>query len=355
VVTNPAPPFSVIVPNGSIWNYFNTNAAPSPQGTTNWFEPGYDASAWLSGRGELGAGDANRSQDANNPETTQMDIGPGASRYLGVYFRHEFVVPNPAQYANLVVRLLRDDGAVVYLNGKAVYTNNMNAGPFTYATAALNSVNDDGTLYFTGNIAPTNLVAGQNVLAVEMHQDNATSSDLSFDLMLWGAFAPPLIVLAPTGGNYPLGITTNLTVSATGALPLSYLWQKDGLDLTNNPTATTSNLVLATLQPQDAGSYRVFISNPSGVTVSNDPPALVVVGLYIPASSVSLSNAAGQSSLVFSLPTVDGLHYEVVFKTNLADATWLTYTNLTGNGGLMPVSIPIDPAKTNAFYRIRLN
>ena len=185
VATNPPAPVSVIVPNGSVWKYFNTNSAPANDGSgLIWFQPGYADTTWLSGAGELGGGDANHNADANNPETTVIDVG-AASRFLAIYFRHEFTVSNPSQYTNLIVRLLRDDGAVVYLNGNPVYTNTMNAGPFTYNTLAT-AVTDDGIVYYAASVNPTNLVTGANLLAVEVHQDSATSSDLSFDLMLWG-------------------------------------------------------------------------------------------------------------------------------------------------------------------------
>ena len=45
---------------------------------------------------------------------------------------------------------------------------------------------DDGTNFLTNAISGT-LLAGTNVVAVEIHQSVATSSDISFDLALVGA------------------------------------------------------------------------------------------------------------------------------------------------------------------------
>ena len=235
--TNP-PAVSVIVPNGSVWKYFGTNSAPPTNSSLVWLQPGYDDSTWLSGAGELGGGDANHNADANNPETTLIDIG-ATTRYSAVYFRHAFNVANPSQYTNLLVRLLRDDGGVVYLNGNPVLTNNMNAGPFTYATLATAAIGDDGTVYVIGNVNPTNLVTGANTLAVEVHQDNTTSSDLSFDLMLWGegSITPPPMSISLTGGNVQITwIGSGFKLQHKNDLSPSVSWQ----DVAGNPQNTYS-------------------------------------------------------------------------------------------------------------------
>ena len=137
------------------------------------------------------------------------------------------------------MRLLRDDGGVVYLNGNPVLTNNMNAGPFTYATLATAAIGDDGTVYVIGNVNPTNLVTGANTLAVEVHQDNTTSSDLSFDLMLWGegSITPPPMSISLTGGNVQITwIGSGFKLQHKNDLSPSVSWQ----DVAGNPQNTYS-------------------------------------------------------------------------------------------------------------------
>ena len=97
-------------------------------------------------------------------------------------------------YSGLNLRLLRDDGAVVYLNGTEIWRTNMPAGPVAYDTAASAVIGGtDETTYVSPPATLANtLVDGTNVLAVEIHQSSATSTDISFDLELTG-------VLAPTG------------------------------------------------------------------------------------------------------------------------------------------------------------
>jgi hypothetical protein len=83
--------------------------------------------------------------------------------------------------------LLRDDGAVVYLNGTEVFRSNMPGGTIGYTTLASSAVDGANEItFFQTTINPTNIVRGTNVVAVELHQQRADSSDISFDLDLWG-------------------------------------------------------------------------------------------------------------------------------------------------------------------------
>src|SRR4030095_15232166 len=58
----------------------------------------------------------------------------------------------------------------------------------------------DESTYITTVIPASVLTPGNNIIAVEIHQDDGASSDISFDLMIWGA-GPPLTITT-SGGNY---------------------------------------------------------------------------------------------------------------------------------------------------------
>ncbi len=163
-----------IISKNSTWKYMVTSSEPS-----SWENTGYNDSSWPSGAGEIGYGDGG--------EATTIGYGGNASnKYITTYFRHSFTVSNPAQWADLTLELQRDDGAVVYLNGTEVYRTNMPGGSISWNTTANSAVSGtDESTYFTQNISNT-LVSGTNVLAVEVHQSSATSSDKSFDLALIG-------------------------------------------------------------------------------------------------------------------------------------------------------------------------
>src|SRR5688500_195238 len=145
---------TLLVSAGSEWRY---SAEGIDRGTT-WREAAFDDSAWPSGLAQLGWGDGD--------EVTVLP--PGA---VTVYFRRPFQSPI-ATPTSLMLRLLRDDGAVVYLNGVEVYRNNMPAGPISYntlATAAIGGA-EESTQFVTTQIDPSLLMQGLNVLAVEVHQ-----------------------------------------------------------------------------------------------------------------------------------------------------------------------------------------
>jgi hypothetical protein len=168
---------SVLVPARSPWRYLDNG---SDQGTA-WRLPSYNDSWWPTGTAPLGYGDGD--------EATVVSYGGNATaKYITTYFRRTFSVPNPAAFASLTLRLLRDDGAVVYLNGVEVFRSNMPSGTISHATPAAVTVvgAEESTTYVTAAVSPSLLVAGTNVIAVEVHQADAGSSDISFDLELLG-------------------------------------------------------------------------------------------------------------------------------------------------------------------------
>ncbi|MDQ5858239.1 MAG: metallophosphoesterase [Acidobacteriota bacterium] len=168
---------TILVPTGSVWKYLDNG---TNQGTA-WRAAGFADGAWASGGAQLGYGDGD--------EATVVSFGPNASaKYVTTYFRRAFTVADPSAFAAFGLRLLRDDGAVVYLNGAEVFRNNMPAGAIastTLASVALGGV--DETTFVTASLPVSSLATGTNVLAVEIHQANGTSTDVSFDLELSGS------------------------------------------------------------------------------------------------------------------------------------------------------------------------
>lgn len=229
LVTN-VPNVSVVIPNRSVWKYLDTG---TDQGAA-WRSGSFNDASWKSGPAELGFGDnvKNSSNGTPKPEQTVLNGGPSNDRFRTTYFRRTFSVANPNSVTNLIINLLRDDGGVVYINGVEVFRSNMPGtdivplGEMSFTNWASGSLPDDGTAYVSTNIASPNfLVAGTNIIAVEIHQNVATSSDLSFDLMLW---AQP-----PEGGTLTATAHPNnsITISWTGA---GILQQSTDLSSPNN-------------------------------------------------------------------------------------------------------------------------
>ena len=170
---------TALVPARSVWSFLDNGSNQR----TSWFGVDFDDGAWKSGPAELGYGD-----DGDGREVTVVNFGtnPG-SKFITTYFRQAFTVADPAQWESLTLGLLRDDGAVVYLNGREILRMNMPAGSISYTTLALRTIDGvEETTYFQNSVDPALLVPGRNVFAVEVHQASGASSDLSFDLFLTG-------------------------------------------------------------------------------------------------------------------------------------------------------------------------
>lgn len=162
----------VIVEPGSEWRFDDTG---TDLHSSSWKTLEYDDSAWDSGPGKLGYGD-----DA----VTELDYGGDSSdKHPCYYFRRTFAMSYRPESASVWV--LRDDGVVVYLNGTEVARDNMDAGTTAYEDEASGTVGgSEEAQFFRFRIDPELLVVGTNVLAAEVHQGSASSSDLGFDLEL---------------------------------------------------------------------------------------------------------------------------------------------------------------------------
>ena len=190
---------NVFVRANGLWRYLDDG---SDQGT-NWRTREFDASHWLEGFAQFGYGDFD--------EETELDYGPSESdKFITYYFRKEFVMPRANTYARLSLRLLRDDGAIVYLNGREILRDNMPSGTAGYRTLAVTNVTGAGeNTFYSTNLPVPQLLDSTNLLAVEVHQRLPTSADVSFDLELTGVNVP----VAVTRGPYlQQGNTTNIVV-----------------------------------------------------------------------------------------------------------------------------------------------
>ena len=162
---------------GSTWKY---NDQGQDLGTT-WITSGYNDASWSSGTSEFGYGDGD--------EQTVVSYGTDSdNKYPTTYFRKTFYVANPSQYQQILGAVRRDDGVIVYVNGVEVFRNNLPFGDLNYTTLATSTVafsDEDNYLNFA--FSPALLNNGNNTIAVSIHQDDVSSSDISFNMSLTGA------------------------------------------------------------------------------------------------------------------------------------------------------------------------
>ena len=165
---------------------------------------------------------------ATGTKSTVISYGSNPNnRRITYYFRRSFTVTDPAAFASLPVRFVRDDGCVIYLNGVEVARSNMPTGTITY-TDACESVaigGADESAWQEAPVDPSRLVTGTNVIAVEVHQQSPTSTDVSFNLELRGTEAQPRLPAVSLVSPADHGVTNvadvTFTASASAAARLS--------------------------------------------------------------------------------------------------------------------------------------
>jgi len=250
-----------LCPAGALWKYLDDG---SNQGTY-WKEPDFADGTWKSGAAELGYGE----RAEGRPEATELAFGTNANRkHITYYFRREFTAAAPSLLKHPELRLLRDDGAIVYLNGVEVFRSNMPEGAVNYLTLASNTVSGiEETTWFTNTIKTSDLREGRNVLAVELHQAAANSSDLSFDLALDARriLLAPSILEEPASVEAELNASASFSVVAGGTAPLSYQWSLNGTPL---PGATAHSLFIQSVSVTNTGEYTVAVRNALGSATS---------------------------------------------------------------------------------------
>ncbi len=179
--------------------------------------------------------------------------------------------------------------------------------------------------------------------------------------------APPVVALQPVAQTVLQGTAVSFSVAAAGSLPLSYQWQRNGVNL---PGQTTASLALPNVLLAEAGAYSCRITNLAGatntaaaiLTVLPPPADLFVTQLAAPAEvtageSVTLwwtiTNAGTQTAqgpwqdAVFIADNPQGRDARPLgsftFLTPLAASAWLNHTGV--------VIVPPDLAGPR-FFRV---
>ncbi|MDB4429430.1 lamin tail domain-containing protein [Akkermansiaceae bacterium] len=164
---------------GDEWKYLDD---ASDQGTA-WREVGFDDGSWEAGPSELGYGEVDEAT-----EVDFVDLNPGQlgfQRNATTYFRREFMVIDPERFSHFLLGLKYDDGAAVYVNGVEIArTATLPAGATfdTYASGAT----PNELAFEPFEVPSSRFVNGVNTIAVEVHNQSAGSSDMSFSLYLRG-------------------------------------------------------------------------------------------------------------------------------------------------------------------------
>jgi len=162
-----------------MWRYFKGTVAPP----TDWADSGFDDTTWLLGPTGIGYGDGDdltvledmrRVED--DPDTPEVDESqPG---YVSVFLRKVFAVADAAAINDLILRVDYDDSFVAYLNGTEVARAGLSGNPPAFdRTGSSHEAGTPVEFDITGDRGL--LVDGLNTLAIQVHNTDYTSSDVS--------------------------------------------------------------------------------------------------------------------------------------------------------------------------------
>jgi len=259
-----------IFPSHSTWKYIKGTAEPP----ASWKNRTFDDGAWSTGEAPIGYGE---------PDIV-TDLDDMRGNYRSFYARKEFEIPNPASVDDLVLYVNSDDGFVAYLNGVEVARYNVTGNPPAHDDLANGAGEPTGLVAYDISAYKSNLVAGTNVIAIQTHNGNDTSSDAYMDGRL------VVRSLIPSGaGGFPLVINelfyqttaqrfVEIHNRSSNAVSLEGLYlSSDPDDLTAHPLSGTipergflsvpesDDLPLeltfpAQPSPDDPGTLRVFLT-----------------------------------------------------------------------------------------------
>ncbi len=180
----------------------------SDQGTA-WRAIAYDDSSLPSGAAPLGFGD---------PVSTTLNAGGACTRAMTSYFRHVFWLAQPTDYSHAFLTVRGDDGYMAFVNGAEVARVILPSGQIGHATPAVVNIGGaNESAVATFNIPAGHLSAGANVVAIEVHQSDACSSDLLIDPVL--SLAAKAVVPQPTA-TPPANAAQTATPAAATATPV---------------------------------------------------------------------------------------------------------------------------------------
>ncbi|MBO7581496.1 MAG: CotH kinase family protein [Bacteroidaceae bacterium] len=156
---------------GETWKYYDEGSLDEK----SWTAFSYDEASWKQGMARIG-------YDMNN---WHSGLNTKTAGYLPTYyFRKSFYLSNePSTNAQFILDYVVDDGMIVYVNGIEAGRYNMPSDHVAYdgfATTYAHNNPDTGQMTLNGAL----FKKGKNVIAVEVHNNSTTSSDILWDSSL---------------------------------------------------------------------------------------------------------------------------------------------------------------------------
>ena len=294
--------WETIIEVGDEWKYL----IPVSEPASSWKDAGFNDTDWLAGKSGFGYGDGD---DSTIIETS-----------MSVFIRKSIFITNKNDILQAYLHMDFDDGFVAYLNGVEIARSNIGIRgiPPAFDQAAKN-YDHEASMYRGGlpdefliDSVFDYLVEGENILAIQIHNHNLTSSDLTaIPIFTLGKVTNPgyPTYISPFINLSPVGLHTNFKISSDGEHLI--LSDSSGLQLDSVFTAKIQADISLGRKP-DGSTTWVFFNEPT-------PGLSNVTKGYLPTpvSKVRFSIPGGfyQNNLTLQLSTTNSLD-SIYYTTN---------------------------------------
>jgi hypothetical protein len=293
------------ISSGDQWRYLDDG---SDQGMA-WRGTGFADGAWSEGASPLGYGDGDETQVVGFVDADPGTVG--MQKNATTYFRKTVSIADPSQYGEFKLDYVFDDGVAIYVNGGEVERIHLeDDAPFDQYSTLQSDENEAGSVVLDSSF----FVAGDNVIAVEIHQLSGSSSDISFDLELRGQ---------PAGGggmhsSSPLALTESGWLYSRSYNPGTGEWSALNVAHYNVETepADATNLVISEFSYRPA---EPSAANEVAVSTDRDDYEFIEL-LNIGSKTIDLSGVGFANGISFSFAenSLLGIGKRVVLVSNAA-------------------------------------
>jgi len=200
--------WDAVIDWGDNWLYWPGTGPP----VSNWAQPNANLAGWSTGPSGFGYGD-------NDDNTSTGSV-------MSVFVYKTFQVTDPENVSKLLFHLDYDDGYIAYLNGQEFARRNMGAPNTDVAFNQQTTGLHEAEIYTGGfpeplwiDLSEFPLTGGANILAIEVHNYNSGSSDLSCIPFLTLGYRTEQETVRPPNGNMDLpliSLHTNFKISSSG-------------------------------------------------------------------------------------------------------------------------------------------
>ena len=309
-----APHWETIIREGDRWRYLVPQAQPS----AFWTYFRFDDSQWAEGASGFGYGD--------NDDATII------TQKISILLRHRFRIENLHDVLSAFLHIDYDDAFVAYLNGEEVARRNIGA-PGEFVGFDQKAETPSEASMFRGLAPPlvaadlkSHLQAGDNVLAIEVHNTDTGSSDMSL--------IPFLTLGMRVKPAESRGFVEALSNAFSGELHTNFKIKQSGEGLfLSDSMGVISDSLAACLVPSglsfgrktDGGAQWVYFSDPTpGSSNDSSPPFAGYADSLICSHPAGFYDAPMQVSLQTETATAP-----IYFTTNgdLPDSDDSLYTH----------------------------